>query len=187
MTENKVIVLTGPAGAGKTSIASYLKDRWQVPQVITHTTRAKRIGEVDGVDYYFESASSFLLNDYLESVHYSQADYGSSMEGLQKGWEQSSLACIVLDTKGAETYLKRLGSQAWVWYVTIGDVAKLEKRLVDRGDDQAAVHVRLTAPEFKRDLQLPEELEGHATVLKNDDWQETCQEVDRLIQSYRAL
>ncbi|GAP03184.1 guanylate kinase [Fructobacillus pseudoficulneus] len=181
MSEKRVIVLTGPAGAGKTSIATYLKEKWGIPQVITHTTRAKRTGEVDGVDYYFETEESFPKNHYLESVHYGQANYGSSIEGLEKAWQENSFASIVLDTKGAETYLSVLKEQAWVWYVTIQDLDKLEKRLVERGDHESEVKKRLNSAEFRRDLTLPKELAGHAEVLVNDEWQLTCQRVDTLI------
>ncbi|USS91716.1 guanylate kinase [Fructobacillus americanaquae] len=179
---NRVIVLTGPAGAGKTSIATYLKEKWRVPQVITHTTRPKRAGEVDGLDYYFETKDSFLLNHYLESVHYSQANYGSSKEGLEKAWQKNNLASIVLDTKGAETYQKILGDQAWIWYVTIKDVVKLENRLIARGDETDRVQDRLSAPEFQRDLKLPDQLQGGAEIIVNDDWQQTCDQVDRLVE-----
>ncbi|MBS9337287.1 guanylate kinase [Fructobacillus parabroussonetiae] len=179
--EKRVIVLMGPAGAGKSSVASYIKEKWQVPQVITHTTRAKRQGEEDGRDYYFESDQSFAQNHYLESVHYGGHQYGSSMEGLERAFEKKALVSIVLDTKGASTYRKILGDEAWLWYITTSDPAKLKKRLVARGDSKEAIEKRLTSAEFQRDLALPADLEGVATVIKNDDWTETKARIDDLV------
>lgn len=49
----KVFVLTGNTGTGKTTVANYLNEFFEMPKVITHTTRAPREGEVDQVDYYF--------------------------------------------------------------------------------------------------------------------------------------
>ncbi|MDB7636254.1 guanylate kinase, partial [Lactococcus garvieae] len=67
----KVFVLTGNTGTGKTTVANYLNEFFEMPKVITHTTRAPREGEVDQVDYYFETEASFKQNHYLESVTYS--------------------------------------------------------------------------------------------------------------------
>lgn len=184
--EKRVIVLMGPAGAGKSSVASYLKEKWMIPQVITHTTRLKRLGEKDGVDYYFESPDSFERNHYLERVTYAGNQYGSSVEGLQKGFAKSSFLSIVLDTKGAETYLKELGAKAWLWYVTVSDVNVLEKRLYKRGDAAAAIQERLASSEFKRDLKIPETLKGKVTVVNNDDWQQTKRLIDRLIEGAKS-
>ncbi|MBS9335623.1 guanylate kinase [Fructobacillus sp. M1-13] len=176
--KNRVIVLMGPAGAGKSSVASYIEEKWGIPQVITHTTRAKRIGETDGVDYYFESKASFETKHFLESVNYGGHRYGSSIEGLKRGFEKAPFVSIVLDTKGGQTYEERLGEQAWLWYVTVSNVAELRSRLIARGDDEKAIVQRLSSAEFKRDLALPKAFENKALVIKNDDWEKTKQAID---------
>ena len=74
--KRKVFVLTGNTGTGKTTVANYLNEFYEMPKVITHTTRPPRDGEVDQVDYYFENDASFGDNHYLESVEYSHYRYG---------------------------------------------------------------------------------------------------------------
>ena len=69
MKENKVFVITGATGVGKTTIARYLQDNFRMPRVITHTTRPPRDREVDGISYYFENDTSFEKNHYLERVN----------------------------------------------------------------------------------------------------------------------
>ncbi|MCO0832656.1 50S ribosome-binding GTPase [Fructobacillus sp. W13] len=184
--QKRVIVIMGAAGVGKTSICSYIGKKFGIPQVITHTTRAMREGEVDGKDYYFETPSSFKEKHFLESVTYAGNSYGSSIEGLNRAWEQSDLVVTVLDTKGGITYKEELGDQAWLWYVTISDQGKLVERLHQRGDGDEAVEKRISSPEFKRDLALPAVLKGKAEVLVNDDWESLKLQVDGLINDYES-
>ena len=94
-----VIVITGATGTGKTTVSTYLKTKYQIPRIITHTTRPKRPGEQDGVDYYFETDASFGHNHFLEAVTYAGYQYGSSYEGLERAFEKSDLVSIVLIPK----------------------------------------------------------------------------------------
>ncbi|WP_412989776.1 guanylate kinase [Pediococcus siamensis] len=184
---NKIIVITGATGTGKTTVSDYLKTYYHIPQVITHTTRPARKGEVDGKDYYFETERSFFENHYLENVVYSGYHYGSSYEGLQRGWQHNPLASIVLDTKGAITYEKKLADQVVVFYLTVSNQEGLIHRLKKRGDTTEMVRQRITSKEYQRDLQLPTELAAKAHVILNDDWQAARVQIDaimkRLIQT----
>ena len=58
MNFGKVFVIAGAAGSGKTTVAKYLHDRYKMERVITHTTRASRPNERDGVDYHFETPAT---------------------------------------------------------------------------------------------------------------------------------
>ncbi|MBD9095572.1 MAG: guanylate kinase [Weissella confusa] len=177
----KVFVLTGNTGTGKTTVANYLNEFFEMPKVITHTTRAPREGEVDQVDYYFETEASFKQNHYLESVTYSNYHYGSSHEGLARAWEKNPFITIVLDTAGAITYAQELGDEAVIIYLTVSEENDLLTRLEKRGDDVAAVKARLASDEYQRDTQLPTELTNVAKVVVNDDWQITKQAIDEIV------
>ncbi|UQS86304.1 guanylate kinase [Nicoliella spurrieriana] len=177
-----VLVITGAAGSGKTTICKYICAKYHLPKVVTHTTRAPRQGEHDGIDYYFESDASFAQKHFLESVHYSGAQYGSSIEGLEAAWQTAPLACIVLDTKGALAYQRALSDQVLTIYLTV-DVGKdsaaaLRKRMEARGDDPEKIAKRMQSAENKRDQQIPQELMGHATIIKNNDLPTAHRDVD---------
>jgi len=179
--QSKVLVITGATGTGKTTVQDYLISHYPATKIITHTTRPPRAGEVDGVDYYFETEESFPKNHYLESVLYSGYHYGSSQEGIAAGLKRAEFATIVLDSKGAITYADELGSQAVIVFLTVSDSGKLAHRLSKRGDDETMMAKRLASPEYRRDLTMPLALRGRAIQLNNDNWQQTQIKLDELM------
>ncbi|WP_419154514.1 guanylate kinase [Weissella bombi] len=179
--DRKIFVLTGNTGTGKTTVANYLNEFYEIPQVITHTTRPPREGEIDQIDYYFESPESFLKNHYLESVAYANFQYGSSYEGLERAWEKSPLITIVLDTAGAKTYADKLGDEAVIIFLTVTKTDEILGRLSKRGDNLEEMRQRLESQEYQRDIQLPSSLQGIAHVVVNDDWQSTKMAIDNIV------
>lgn len=181
MKDKKVFVITGATGSGKTTVARYLKKKYDMFKVITHTTRAPRSGERNGFDYYFEDHDSMNRLHLLEKVEYDHHLYGSSLEGLKRGWRHHHFDVIVLDTKGAVTYKEKLGDQAVIIFLTVSHFKKLAERLKSRGDLKKAIQSRLNSDEYERDLTLPSELKGKAYVIVNDNWRETTTKLDRIL------
>lgn len=186
MATKRIFVITGPTGSGKTTVSHYLTTHYQMPQVITHTTRAPRAGEVSGRDYYFETPASFATKHYLEHVTYSGNQYGSSREGLAAAWEQAPLISIVLDTAGAVTYARELGEQAVIIYLEVPNEQALVARLTKRGDQPTRIEKRVASHEYRRDQQLPAGLAGHAHVIVNDEWAMTQRALDALVAQYQS-
>ncbi|QIL50310.1 guanylate kinase [Weissella coleopterorum] len=179
----KVLVITGNTGTGKTTVARYLNEKYHLPQVVTHTTRPPRAGEIDGRDYYFETEASFPSNHYLEEVVYSHYHYGSSYEGLNRAWEKGPLITIVLDTAGALTYAQQLGEKVEVLYLSVDDQADLTQRLIKRGDQLARIQKRINSAEFVRDLAVPPALQQYAHMVVNNDWIQTKKAIDGIIKN----
>ena len=177
---HKLIVITGATGTGKTTVSAYLRDNYRIHRVMTHTTRPPRTGEQNG-DYYFETPASFATKHFIEKVTYAGYEYGSSHESLEKNWAKHPFLSIVLDTKGAITYVRELPKEVVVLFLTIDDPTVLKDRLLGRGDEPNMVAARLKSPEYKRDLTLPDELKPFATVIKNDRWDEARQQIDRFM------
>ena len=180
--ENKVIVLCGAPGSGKTTVRKYLTENFAIEPVLTHTTRPKRKGEHDGIDYWFETRETFFENHYLEYVEYDGNLYGSSYESLERAWQKAPVATIVLDTKGAETYLERIPEKTEVVYLCVTDEKVQRERMEQRGDDADKIRRRLASQEAKRDRKLPERLVKHVHVIENDDWEETKVKIQTLLQ-----
>ena len=180
--ENKVIVLCGAPGSGKTTVRKYLTENFAIEPVLTHTTRPKRKGEHDGIDYWFETRETFFENHYLEYVEYDGNLYGSSYESLERAWQKAPVATIVLDSQGAETYLERIPEKTEVVYLCVTDEKVQRERMEQRGDDADKIRRRLASQEAKRDRKLPERLVKHVHVIENDDWEETKVKIQTLLQ-----
>ncbi|MFR0771098.1 MAG: guanylate kinase [Limosilactobacillus pontis] len=181
MMAKHVFIICGAAGSGKTTVANYLRKHFSMHRVITHTTRAPRPGEQDGVDYHFEDDASMARLHLLEQVTYDGAQYGSSYEGLQEGWQTGRDDVIVLDTAGALTYHQELGDAVVIIFLTVSQLTVLAKRMTQRGDQQAAIDSRLHSKEYRRDLHLPAALTGIAHVITNDRWAATQQQLNQLV------
>ena len=102
--ENKVIVLCGAPGSGKTTVRKYLTENFAIEPVLTHTTRPKRKGEHDGIDYWFETRETFFENHYLEYVEYDGNLYGSSYESLERIF-------LPMPCRSTSPYLTRMSSR----------------------------------------------------------------------------
>lgn len=183
--KNKTIVICGPSGVGKTTLINYILEKYHANKIITHTTRPKRTGEIDGVDYYFESKESFATKNYLEEVTYANNQYGSSVEGIKKAHETSPLAVIILDTVGAIRYHKYFGDDVLVFFVTIKDKEQLIKRLIKRGDNENALKERINSSDFYRDMEVPKELKGYAKIIENDDLTTAQAQIDQIIKELK--
>lgn len=182
----RIIIIAGPSGVGKTTVTNYLYQKYGIPRVITHTTRPMRKGEEEGKSYYFETDETFKQLHFFEHVRYGNYQYGSSKEALRRAWKKSDLVTLIVDTDGVKTYLDELGDKAYFIYLTISDPQILRQRLIERGDDPQEIEKRINSREFKRDLQLKPELQKDAHYLKNDNLIKTKEKLDQLITALRA-
>lgn len=97
-----MLILVGPSASGKTSIGKILEDVYGIKKVVTYTTRDKRDGEVDGVDYHFLTKEDFLIKRnehfFFETIEYNNNLYGTSIESINDN------SYIILDPNGLKIY-----------------------------------------------------------------------------------
>lgn len=137
---NKLIIITGASGAGKTTIAEIITPALSLNRAITAATRAIRPGEVDGVNYYFMDENKFRsMIESNELVEWEEV-YPGDFRGLPKFSLNESLqkgnTISVLDIKGAYKFV--LQNIVSVPYLVVGvweerDI--LVERLIGRGAD----------------------------------------------------
>ena len=133
----RIIVLTAPSGAGKTTIANRLLDAFPAMRFsVSATTRPKRDNEIHGVHYHFLTQSQFdqaMLDSEL--LEYEEVYIGSWYGTLRREVEQSSREKPVLldiDVEGALTVKNTYGDRALVIFVKPPSLEELERRLRKR-------------------------------------------------------
>lgn len=181
----RIIIIAGPSGVGKTTVSKYLNEKYGIPRVVTHTTRPMRHGEVANESYYFEDERSFEKLHFFEHVKYGNYQYGSSKEALNAAWHKNDIVSLIVETDGVRTYLDELKDQVYFIYLTVNDLNTLKQRLINRGDDPEEIKKRLDSKEFKRDLSLNSELKAKAHFLHNDDWIETKNQLDIIVKELK--
>ena len=182
----RIIIIAGPSGVGKTTVTDYLAKKYNIPRVITHTTRPRRKGEKDGLSYYFETDETFKKYHFFEHVKYGNYQYGSSREALERAWQKNDIVTLIVETDGVKTYLEELGKRAYFIYLTVRDEKVLRQRLITRGDDPVEIDKRLNSREFKRDLKLDPYLSAQAHYIENDELEITKNKLDQIVGLLRS-
>ena len=139
------LIISGPSGVGKTSVARALSggsERFAL--AVTSTTRAARPGELDGRDYHFLSVEEFdrlVKNDgFIEHVSARVAQYGLTKAELERIWKDGRVPILVLDPDGMDA-VKALYPQALSVFIDAPS-AVVTERLLARGDTDVASRMR---------------------------------------------
>ena len=132
-------IVSAPSGAGKTSLVKALIDlEPQIRVSVSHTTRAMRPGEVDGVNYHFVSREDFVKmiehGDFLERAEVFGNLYGTSQSYLQQTLDEGHDLILEIDWQGAEQ-VRKLMPQARSIFILPPSQQALRERLNNRGQD----------------------------------------------------
>ncbi len=138
MHTNLLYVVTGPSGAGKTTLIKRLLDEEEnLDFSVSFTTRQKRPGEKEGVDYRFVSPGDFEeridSGDFLEYADVHGKLYGTSKSYVERALENSNLL-LDIDVQGAMN-VKREFPDSTVVFIAPPTYEDLEKRLRARGTE----------------------------------------------------
>jgi guanylate kinase len=144
-----LIVVSGPAGSGKTTLCSRLTEAFPqaIRRVITCTTRVPRPGEVDGVDYHFLTRESFerqiSAGVFLEHAVVHGNLYGPRSADVAAHLDAGYDALLNVDVQGAATIRAkgeadaRLAAALVTVFIRVSDPVELRRRLAGRGTDPA--------------------------------------------------
>lgn len=136
MDNNKIIILVGASGTGKSTVGKRLEEIG-IKQLVSFTTRKKREGERDGVDYYYMADKSHfkeLLNDGEVAEH---STYDGNVYGLLKTEVSSSLSkgdvYFISNDDGASQLVEMYPDKTLVFWFDI-DIKTMIERMRNRGD-----------------------------------------------------
>lgn len=135
--------VSAPSGAGKTSLVKALIDSLSDVQVsISHTTRAIRPGEEDGVNYHFVSQESFQQmlgqNAFLEHAEVFGNWYGTSQAWVEDTLAKGGDVILEIDWQGAQQ-VKRLMPDTIGVFILPPSQTALRQRLTGRGQDDDSI------------------------------------------------
>ncbi len=141
-------IISAPSGAGKSSLLRALLESGRVDGVeisVSHTTRAARPGEVDGVDYHFVDMPAFeamvAADDFLEHARVFDNCYGTSRSAVETRLADGVDVILEIDWQGARRVRELLPAAVSI-FILPPTRAALEARLTGRGQDDAAVIAR---------------------------------------------
>lgn len=135
-----IILFVGPSGSGKTTL-SKICEEFGIPELVSTTTREKRNGEMDGVNYHFISESDFDVRNFVETSSYAGNMYGITKEELETKLSINSSVYAVVDVQGMMKF-KEMYKDCYSIFVSVTPELMVE-RMRERGDKEENIVKRL--------------------------------------------
>ncbi len=183
----RLIILSAPSGAGKTSLCrAAVREHPNLTHSVSYTTRKPRPGEEDGRDYYFVDRPAFekmvAAGEFLEWALVHGNLYGTSKRVIREIQERGSDVILDVDAEGAQKLMAQEGLKAVFIFVTTPTFSDLERRLRDRATDPET--------EIQRRLERArEEIAQYSKydyLLINDDFNAALEDLICILRSSRC-
>ncbi len=182
----RLIVMSGPSGAGKTSLGRALVE--QVGGIrfsVSHTTRKPRPGERDGVEYFFVSKPVFrgmvARGRFLEHARVHGHYYGTAREWVRDCLDSGQDVLLDIDVQGARQIMDQV-PDALTILILPPSRRELERRLTDRGQDRLAVIRR----RMERAAEEVGAYKQYRYVIINDSLEDALLELKSVVGSHES-
>jgi guanylate kinase len=184
--EKKLVIISAPSGAGKTTIVKHLLvSGLNLSFSVSATTRSKRGNEKDGEDYFFLTVQEFrkkIENDEFvewEEV-YKDLFYGTLKSELERIWTNGQYVLFDVDVKGGISLKNIYGIKAIAIFVMPPSVEELENRLVKRATDTPE-KIRIRIDKAHDELKLANQFD---TVIVNHQLDKAKEETRKVVASF---
>lgn len=185
--DKKIIILTAPSGAGKTTIKTRMLQQMadRLSFSVSVTTRKKRDGETDGVDYFFVDETNFKNNieqhQFIEwEMVYPGMYYGTSIEEINRIWSDNKTPVLDIDVKGAMNVKRMYGEKVLSIFIEPPSIEVLEQRLKNRGTDNPE-NIAMRVSKAKEEMTYRNSFDK---VILNDDIEKATAETKHIIQEF---
>ena len=149
MQDGIMLIISGPAGSGKNTVAERLMSEFpNIERVITSTSRQPRGQEKNGIDYHFLSVEDFesgiKSGEFLEYAKVHDRYYGTSKSAIETPISKGKDVILIIDVQGAETWKNiakknaALGKRITSVFVAPDSIDELRKRLKGRATESEA-------------------------------------------------
>jgi len=182
----KLIIVTAPSGAGKTTIVHHLlKTFKQLAFSVSATNRPKRSNEINGKDYYFLDTETFKAkinaHEFVEYEEvYENRFYGTLVEEVEKLWSENKCIVFDVDVKGALTLKNKFKEQALAIFIEPPSKEVLYTRLKNRNTETEQTLAQ-------RIIKAEEELKFASAFdfkIVNDTLKHALEETDTLVKKF---
>lgn len=179
-------VISAPSGAGKTSLVKALLEKTEgIGVSVSHTTRVKREGEQDGVDYHFTEKAAFekMVEEsaFLEHAQVFDNYYGTAIANIETKLKQGEDVILEIDWQGAEQVRKQLPYSVNIFILPPSQSA-LEERLRGRGQDSDEIIARRMRDAKSETSHYSE----YDYLLVNDDFDDALIELKSIVLARRC-
>lgn len=180
-----LIVLSGPSGVGKGTVCSVLrKEQSDIVYSVSATTRSPRIGEVEGINYFFKTREAFQQmiqnNELLEWAEYVGNYYGTPRRFVEETIQQGKDIILEIEVQGA-LKVKQTYPEGIFIFLIPPSLAELKNRIIHRGteNDENLIR-RMNAA--KEELKM---LKYYDYAVVNDEISKAVKRIQAIIEAER--
>jgi guanylate kinase len=187
MSSHKIIIITAPSGAGKTSITRHLLKTFpdQLGFSISAATREKRAYEKDGVDYHFMTIDEFKEkiqgNAFIEwEMVYEGKYYGTLKSEIRRIWGGGKTPLLDIDVQGALHVQQENPERTLSIFIEPPSVDELKRRLSSRGTEtEESLATRVSKSSYELSFK-----DQFNKVIVNDDLNKACKEAESIVAEF---
>ena len=186
-TAGKLVVISGPSGAGKTSVCRALKSDPDVEFSVSATTRAMRPGERDRIDYHFLTRAEFERrveqDEFLEWASYNGNLYGTLRWPMDEALARGKTFLLEIEVAGTRQ-LRERGVAGLYLFIAPPSIDELRQRLLRRGSDQPQEieqRMSIAADELAAARSEVGGVPLYDVIVENRDLDETIRRVQELL------
>jgi len=183
----KIIIITAPSGAGKTSITRHLLKKFsdRLEFSISAATRQPRGNERDGHDYYFISGEDFTNKiqhgEFVEwEMVYEGKYYGTLKSELMRIWNEGRVPVLDIDVKGAIHVEQQYPETTLSIFIEPPSVDELKRRLQSRGTEtEDSLNARVNKASYELSFK-----HSFDAIIVNDDLEKACRQAEEAIAAF---
>ena len=186
MDKGKLVIFSAPSGAGKTTIVKHLLSvNDDLEFSISATSRAPRITETNGVDYYFLSEKEFRNkinnNEFLEWEEvYPGIYYGTLKSEVERIRDKGKHVVFDVDVAGGTNIKKFYGEEALAVFIQPPSIEELQLRLIRRSTDAPEI-IRKRVEKAAYEMTFSPNFD---VILVNNDLQQALSEAEKIIKTF---
>ncbi|WP_161877645.1 guanylate kinase [Alkalibacterium sp. MB6] len=179
-----LIVLSGPSGVGKGTVRKAIFDNYtnEFDYSVSMTTRPKREGEVEAVDYFFRKKEEFeqLIEEggLLEYAEYVGNYYGTPLEYVNETLDKGRDVFLEIEVQGALKVREKMPEGIFV-FLSPPNLEELKNRIVNRGTDSD----EMIEKRMKKAVEELKLIQYYDYVVENDTVDNAARKIRNIIES----